>query len=102
MERNANARRGQRSRKKADSTNRITLAQLCASVAYHYHLTPQQVAQFSGQQLLLWHERAAVEQGFEKLLDLQVSLVPHTEHPNESLREIREQIVKMTQSYNGR
>jgi hypothetical protein len=46
--------------------------------------------------LLLWYERAAAERGYDKLLDLDVSIVPHTEHPDQTLRELREHLIKMT------
>jgi hypothetical protein len=81
----------------------ISLGQLAVSVAYHYHLTPKEIACFSGQQLLLWHERAGIERGYEKLLELDVSLVPHTEEPDKTCRELREHLIKMTeQGKNGR
>src|SRR5262245_53830230 len=74
----------------------LTLGQLCAAVAYHYHLTPHQIAQFSGPQLLLWYERAAMERGYDKLIDLQVQLVPHSEDPQRSLQEVNQFLLKMT------
>lgn len=46
---------------------------------------------------MLWHERGNVETGFRKLLDLEVSLVPHTEHPDRTLRDLRDNLLKMTE-----
>jgi len=46
--------------------------------------------------LELWHERSNVETGLGKLLDLEVSLVPHTEHPDRMLRDLRANLIKMT------
>jgi hypothetical protein len=46
--------------------------------------------------LLLWHERRAVETGHAKLLDLEVSLVPHTEQPDRTLRNLRDDLIRMT------
>src|SRR5713101_113536 len=74
----------------------VTIGQLCAAVAYHYKLTPQQVAQFSCQQLLTWYETAVAEVGHEKNLELEISLVPHTENPERTLRDLREALSKMT------
>ena len=90
-------------REQTSSREPISLGQLAASVAYLYHLTPKEIAAFSGPQLLLWHERAGVERGFEKLLELDVSLVPHTEEPDKAAKQLREHLIKMTeQSKNGR
>lgn len=88
-------RRRNRRQKKPDT---VSLGQLAASVAYHYHLAPEQIAKMSGPQLLLWHERKGVELGYAKLLDLEVSLVPHTEHPDRAVREIREALLRMTET----
>jgi hypothetical protein len=60
-----------------------------------------QVAQFSGPQLVLWYKRVGIERGEEKLIDLDVSIVPHTEHPDRSLKEVRQSLIEMTQQ-NGR
>ena len=95
------AGRVDRRKRSKKSDGRITFGQLCASVAYHYHLTPEQVAAMSGPQLLMWHERITVETAYAKLLDLEVSLVPHTEHPDRSLRNIRDNLIKMTEGKNG-
>jgi hypothetical protein len=84
-----------RRRLNEQADNRITLGQLAASVAYHYHLTPQQVAEFSLPQLMLWHERRGIETGYGKLLDLEVLLVPHTENPDRTLRNLRANLLKM-------
>jgi len=46
---------------------------------------------------MLWHERCGVETGYGKLLDLEVSLVPHTEHPDRTLRNLRDNLLKMTE-----
>jgi len=51
----------------------------------------------SGPQLLLWHERRRVETGLGALLELEVSLVPHTEHPDRALRNLRDNLFKMTE-----
>jgi len=91
------ARRLDRRRRRKGAGDQITLGQLCASVAYHYHLTPAQVAELSGPQLLLWHERRRVETGLGALLELEVSLVPHTEHPDRALRNLRDNLFKMTE-----
>ena len=90
-----------RPRRRQKRTDHITLGQLCASVAYHYHLTPQQVAEFSGPQLLLWQQRRTVETGYGKLLDLEVSLVPHSENPDRTLRNLRDNLLKMTGEKDG-
>ena len=97
MERHASSVDARNRRKKCKDSS-ITLGQLCASVAYHYHLTPQQVADFTLPQLMLWHERSFVETGYKKLLDLEVSLVPHTEKPDRTLRNLRDDLLKMTRT----
>jgi len=96
MEKNA-GRVDRRRKRGKNANNGISLGQLCASVAYDYHLTPAQIAAFTGPQLLLWHERRAVETGHRALLDLELSLVPHTEHPDNALRKLRENLIKMTE-----
>jgi len=48
----------------------------------------------SGPQLLLWHRRRSVEQGYSKLLDLEVSIVPHAEHPDRALRNLRANLLQ--------
>ena len=96
MEKNARSVDRRRKRGKNAENIGISLGQLCASVAYHYHLTPAQIAEFTGPQLLLWHERRAVETGHAKLLDLEVSLVPHTEQPDRTLRNLRDDLIRMT------
>jgi len=47
---------------------------------------------------MLWHERSFVETGYKKLLDLEVSLVPHTEKPDRTLRNLRDDLLKMTRT----
>src|SRR5215471_1741999 len=96
MEKNASRVDRRRRPKGSESSRRITLGQLCASVAYAYHLTPKEIAEFSGPQLLLWHARRGVETGYRKLLDLEVSLVPHAENPDRTLRNLRDNLLKMT------
>ena len=74
---------------------RVTLGELAASVAYYYKLSPKQVAEFSGPQLMLWYEQACYERGGEKLLDLQISISPHTEEPDKSVRELKKMLSQM-------
>lgn len=38
------------------------------------------------------------EQGLEKLMELDVSLVPHTEQPDKTLRNLRERLIEMTKA----
>lgn len=90
-----------RKRRNEKVNDRVSLGQLCASVAYHYHLTPAQVAEFSGPQLMLWLRRAGVETGYRKLLDLDVTLVPHTEQPDRAVRNLRANLLQMTGEQNG-
>jgi hypothetical protein len=83
-------RRNRRTTKENGSTDRnITLSRLCTTVAYHYRLTPKEVAEFSGQQLVMWHESALQELGQDKSLDLEVSLIPHTEDPDRAIADMR-------------
>src|SRR6516162_2968987 len=96
-----NARSVDRRRRRTKTKNRISLGQLAASVAYHYHLSPSQVAEFSIAQLMLWHRRSAVETGYRKLLDLEVELIPHTENPDRTLRNVRANLLEMTGEENG-
>ena len=101
MEKNASGL-GRRTRRQVEETgDRVSIGKLCASVAYHYHLTPGQVAEFSGPQLLLWLERIEVETGIAKLLDLQVSLVPHLENPQLALKDIRDSLLRMAKGEHG-
>jgi hypothetical protein len=51
--------------------------------------------------LLLWYERACIERGHEKLLDLQLLISPHTENPNEYVRDLRQALQQMTESSDG-
>jgi len=37
-----------------------------------------------------------VDFSFDKLLDLEVSLIPHTEHPDRALQDLRDNLIKMT------
>ncbi len=43
------------------------------------------------------YKRARTERGEEKLLGLQVSLVPHTERPEDAYRNIRRALTEMTE-----
>jgi len=45
----------------------------------------------------MWNERRGIETGYRKLLDLEVSLVPHTEHPDRALRDLRDSLIRMTE-----
>jgi hypothetical protein len=54
----------------------------------------------SGPQLVMWYERAAAEKGYEKMLDLEILLVPHTERPNDSLRDLQKTLIEMTDPKN--
>jgi hypothetical protein len=47
--------------------------------------------------LLLWYKRATIERGHDKLIDLQVGLVPHTDKPKEAFRHLNEFLLKMTE-----
>jgi len=40
-----------------------------------------------------------VERGEEKLLDLQISITPHTEHPDEAFRRLRKALEGMTKHH---
>src|SRR4030095_3572344 len=93
-------RRDRRSREK-DTSPIISLGRLCATVAYYYGLTPEQVAQFSGQQVVMWYETALQEIGLEKNLELEISLVPHTEHPERALEEMRKALINMGRNSHG-
>jgi hypothetical protein len=72
-----------------------TISRLCAKVAYHYGLTPKEVAEFSGQQLMMWYEASLQETGQEKSLDLEVSLIPHTENPDRAVADMRFALERM-------
>jgi hypothetical protein len=50
---------------------------------------------------MLWHRRSAVETGYRKLLDLEVELIPHTENPDRTLRNVRANLLEMTGEENG-
>ena len=102
MEKNAKRmdkgrRRGGRSRRRDQADDHSALSRICVAVAKHYHLRPKDLAEFSGSQLLLWYNHIRVEVAEAKLLDLEVSLVPHTEHPDRALRNLRENLLRMTE-----
>jgi hypothetical protein len=44
----------------------------------------------------MWHERAQIEKGEEKLLDFELLLAPHTEHADQAVSEIRTALQRMT------
>jgi len=44
---------------------------------------------------MLWYEQACYERGGEKLLDLQISISPHTEEPDKSVRELKKMLSQM-------
>src|SRR6266436_9673396 len=67
----------------------LSLGQLCAAVVYHYKLSPCAVSEFSGSQLILWYERARIERGEEKLMDLQLFISPHTKDPEQTVRDLQ-------------
>jgi hypothetical protein len=75
----------------------ITLGQLAAAVAYQYRLTPEEIAGFSGPQLLLWNGQARIDRGEEKLLDLQLVVAPHTERADEFVRKLQRSLEEMTE-----
>jgi hypothetical protein len=97
------AGRHSRTRKESGSNDNknVSLGQLAVAVAYHYKLRPCDVAQFSGQQLVMWHERAFQEIGLEKNLALEISLVPHTENPERALADMRFALEKMGRNSHG-
>src|SRR5882672_10669038 len=82
-------------RKSRDTASSITIGQLCAAVAYYYKLTPREVADFSGPQLIMWYETAITEIGSQANLDLEISLVPITEHPEKAVHELRQSLNQM-------
>ena len=88
-------RHGRRFSHRAEQERGLSLGQLCAAVAWHYKLTPEQVANLSGPQLVMWYERARVERGEEKLLDLQLVIAPHTENATDTVRNLQRALQKM-------
>lgn len=48
----------------------------------------------------MWYERSRIELGHEKLIDLNLSLVPHAERPDEALRQMHEALAQMTKRKN--
>jgi hypothetical protein len=50
--------------------------------------------------LILWYERATQEQGYERMLDLRISLAPHTKDPDSSVRDLCQMLQKMTHPNN--
>ena len=44
---------------------------------------------------MMWHERSLQELGLEKNLDLEVSLVPHTENPDRAVADMRFMLEQM-------
>jgi hypothetical protein len=52
-------------------------------------LTPAQIADFSGPQLIMWYEHACIGQSEEKLLDLDITMMPHFENRDTILRDLR-------------
>jgi hypothetical protein len=90
VERTAGARRNRRAGKENRKHDRgFTLGQLATAVAYHYGLTPAQIADFSGPQLIMWYEHACIGQSEEKLLDLDITMMPHFENRDTILRDLR-------------
>src|SRR5215813_2963687 len=90
VDRDVERRHHRRPPKEDRGTKRsIGLLQLCSEVAYLYRLTPKQIAEFSGQQLVMWYETALQQIGFEKDLDLEISVIPHTEEPDKAFKEMR-------------
>jgi len=90
VDRNDERRRDRRPAKEADKSKRdISISQLCTSVAYHYGLTPKEVAEFSVPQLILWYKTAVAEIGSDKNLDLEISVVPHAKDPSQALDQMR-------------
>jgi hypothetical protein len=43
----------------------------------------------------MWYETALQQIGLEKNLELDISLVPHTERPDHALNDMREALLKM-------
>jgi hypothetical protein len=50
----------------------------------------------------MWYETALQHMGFEKNLDLNISLIPHTDKPDKTLADIRFALDNMGHSPNGR
>lgn len=88
-------------RRDGEDKRTVSIGQLAASVAYYYKLSPAEISQFSGPQLVLWHERACVERGEEKLLDLQISVTPHTERPDKAFAQLQKALRQMTEPTHG-
>ncbi len=94
MGRNDERRRDRRFTKETrDTKPSLSLGDLCAIVSYHYGLTPKQVAEFSGPQLIMWYKTAMQEIGSDKNLDLAISVVPHTKDPQKALSEMRHALI---------
>jgi hypothetical protein len=49
----------------------------------------------------MWYETALQQIGLEKNLELDVSLVPHTEHPERALENMRDALLKMGRNSHG-
>ena len=49
----------------------------------------------------MWYEQALQELGQEKSLDLEVSLVPHTENPDRAVADMRFVLGQMGKRANG-
>jgi hypothetical protein len=49
----------------------------------------------------MWYETALQEIGLEKNLELEISLVPHTEHPERALEEMRKALINMGRNSHG-
>ena len=73
----------------------VTLSELAVAVAYYYKLTPEQVSNFSGQQLMLYYQYAYRNQTNRQMISLRCFLAPHLEHPNEAVRSIERAIEEM-------
>jgi hypothetical protein len=90
MDGDAKRRRDRRPPTEVGSSKRtLSISQLCSEVAYFYRLTPKEVADFSCQQLLMWYETALEQVGLEKDLDLEISIAPHVENPDRTIKQLR-------------
>lgn len=94
VDRNDERRRDRRPAKETREPKRnVSISKLCAIVAYHYGLTPKQVADFSVPQLILWYKTAEEEISSDKNLDLEISVVPHTKDPAHALEHMRKMLL---------
>ena len=50
---------------------------------------------------MLWYEQACKQQGQEKMLDLQISIAPHAERPDQAVQNLQRNLQQMMELRDG-